>query len=465
MVDIVVPPRPVLKTIPNVELVKVGTWTISTGVWTVTSSDLYAAVAALDSPAIRRPVLKLGHTDPRFNGEPAVGWVDDLRVSDDGSTLVGDYKGVPEWLATVFASAYPDRSIEGEYGFVDQTGREHPFILTAVALLGVTAPGVGTLSSLQDIAALYGVSAAETQKPSGSAFKMPVTREGTPMPQAIKVAASQSIEDVRRTFYEGPAADNWWWIEELYVDPPEVIAVDDETGNLYRVPYTAGDTGVTWGEPEQVKREYVAASGQTAVASWGSRAESRPQSPAAAVGDNQEEGTSMQFDETQTAELLTLLSLGDNATAPDVITALTALVDTATTTASAGGGDNGETVAASTLGVDQIRASAATKGLTVVDAATFDSVRDQAAAGAAAQEQLARQDRESKVGAAIRAGKIPTSRREHWLTAIEADPGMAEVLASQPDNLVPVAEIGHDGDQVGAAADVTESDVYQNWSF
>ena len=85
MVEVVVPPRPVLKTIPNVELIKVGTWPISTGMWTVTSDDLYAAVSALESPAIRRPVLKLGHSDSRFDGEPAVGWVDNLRVSDDGS--------------------------------------------------------------------------------------------------------------------------------------------------------------------------------------------------------------------------------------------------------------------------------------------------------------------------------------------------------------------------------------------
>lgn len=463
MTDVVVPDRPLLKTVPNVELIKVGTWPISTGVWEVTSDDLYAAVSALESPAIRRPVLKLGHSDPRFSGEPAVGWVDDLRVSDDGSTLVGDYKGVPEWLATVLASAFPDRSIEGEYGFTDQTGREHPFVLKAVALLGVTPPGVGTLGSLQDIAALYGVSAAEPAESTGAEFTMPVTREGTPMPQAIKVAASQSVEDVRRSFYEGPAADNWWWIEELYVDPGEVIAVDDDTGELYRITYTASDSGITWGEPEQVKREYVAASRRTAAASWASRDESRPDTPAAAVGDTEQEGTSMQFDDTQTAELLTLLALGDDATPQDVIDALTALVDT-TTNAAAGDGE-GEQVEAGALNVEQIRAAAEKKGLTMVDAATLDSIRAQAQAGAEAQAQLARQERETKVDAAIQAGKIPPSRRDHWCTALEADAGMGEVLASLADNMVPVAELGHDGDEVGASADVTESDVYKNWSF
>lgn len=464
MVEVVVPPRPVLKTIPNVELIKVGTWPISTGMWTVTSDDLYAAVSALDSPAIRRPVLKLGHSDSRFDGEPAVGWVDNLRVSDDGSTLVGDYKGVPEWLATVLASAFPDRSIEGQYGFTDQTGREHPFVLTAVALLGVTAPGVGTLGSLQDIAALYGVSAAESADPTGAEFTMPVTREGTPMPQAIKVAASQSVEDVRRSFYEGPAASNWWWIEEIYVDPGEVIAVDDETGDLYRVPFTAADTGITWGAAELVKREYVAASGRTPAIAWASREESRPEAPTAAVGDTEEEGTSMEFDDTQAAELLSLLSLGEGATAQDVLEALTALVDTSTA-AAAGEGEDAAPVSAAALGVEQIRAAAEKKGLTMVDASTLESIKAQAAAGAAAQKQLELQDRESKVSAAIRAGKIPPSRKDHWCSAIEHDAGMADVLASLPDNMVPVAEIGHNGDEVGASADVTESDLFKNWSF
>lgn len=282
------------------------------------------------------------------------------------------------------------------------------------------------------------------------------------MPQAIQIAASLSVEDVRRSFYEGPAANNWWWIEEMFVDPGEVIAVDDESGELYRVPFTADGSAITWGEPQVVKREYVAASGRTATATWASAEESRPEPPAAAVGDTEQEGTSMNFDDTQTAELLKLLSLGSDASASDVLAALTALVETSTA-ASAGPGD--KEVAAGALNIEQIRAAAEKKGLTMVDASTLESIRAQAEAGAAAQQQLALQDREKKVNAAIGAGKIPPSRKDHWCSVIEHDPGMAEVLASLPDNLVPVAETGHNGDEVGAAADVTESDLYQNWSF
>ncbi len=146
-----------LTRIPNVELVRTGRWPLSSGTWDASTEDLVAAVAALNCPSIRRPVLKLGHVDPRFDGEPAIGYVDNLRITDGGHTLVGDYAGVPSWLGTIAASAYPDRSVEGTYSFRCQQGHTHPFVLTAVALLGVTPPGVGSLKSLQDVAALYGV--------------------------------------------------------------------------------------------------------------------------------------------------------------------------------------------------------------------------------------------------------------------------------------------------------------------
>lgn len=473
--DIEVPARPVLSTIPNVELIKVGRWEISTGVWNVTSADLYAAVSALSSPAVRNPVIKLGHLDPRFNAEsedarfnalgvfdgtPAVGWIGNLRVSDNGSTLVGDYCGVPSWLADVLASAYPDRSIEGAYDFRDQTGRTHQFVLTAVSLLGVTPPGVGTLSSLQDVAALYGVAASGDT--SGQAFHVPVTKEGTPMPNATAVSAGQTVDDIMRSFYDGPAADNWWWIEEIYVDPTELVAVDDETGTLYKVPFTATDTGLTWGEPVEVKREYVAASAKPPVASWSSREQSRPglpNRPAAAAGDPNQEGTSMlTFDDTQAAELLSLLGLADGAEPADVLDAVKALASSAE-----GTGDTSSATSASsaTPEPEAVRAAAAGLGLTVLDAGTVEELRRNSAEGVAARAELKRQDLERRVGAAVAAGKIPPSRRDHWLTALENDEGMADVLASMPDNLVPVSETGHNGDAVGASVETDAEDL--NW--
>jgi DNA topoisomerase IB len=144
----------------NVELASEGVWACSTGVWDAKREDFVAAVEALECPAIRRPVLKIGHTDDRFtpgDGEPAIGWIDNMRV--DGAKLIGDYVGVPGWINEIMASAWPDRSIEGRYNHRCQLGHTHPFVLTGVSLLGVTPPGVGTLKSLQDVADLFGVAA------------------------------------------------------------------------------------------------------------------------------------------------------------------------------------------------------------------------------------------------------------------------------------------------------------------
>lgn len=199
-----------LTRIDGVELIRTGAWKVSTGDWNVGPDDLAAAVGALACPAVRNPILKLGHVDPRFNdpdgptydGQPALGWVDNLRIGDGGHTLLGDYAGVPGWLGTVMASAYPDRSVEGTYDYRCQVGHTHPFVLTAVALLGVTPPGVGTLQSLQDVAALYGVAAS----PGG--VKVAATVPGGPVAAGSREGGA---EHLRRYWLAGKGAAAIRW--------------------------------------------------------------------------------------------------------------------------------------------------------------------------------------------------------------------------------------------------------------
>ena len=167
MGDLVVPAAPALATVPDVELCAVGTWNASTGTTTFTREDLAECVAALDCPGVRNPVLKLGHNEDdgaglRWDGEPTIGWISNMRLADNDAKVVGDYTGMPGWLASVLPSAYPDRSIEMYRPFVCQIGHRHPAVITAVALLGVSHPAVGVLQSLQDVAALYEVQPAPT---------------------------------------------------------------------------------------------------------------------------------------------------------------------------------------------------------------------------------------------------------------------------------------------------------------
>jgi hypothetical protein len=285
-VTLPVPAAPALATVPGVELMRAGQWQVLTGPMTVTRDDLASAVAALDCPAIRRPVLKLGHVDPRFDGEPAVGWIDNMLLADSGNTIVGDYVGMPGWLGDVIASAYPDRSIEGWWDWRCQLGHTHPFMIEAVALLGVTRPGIGTLQSLQDVADLYGVTASTDPDRSGHAANgQPVTvtiraskgEPAMPNPRPSKVAAGVTVEDVRRAYYEHAPYPEW--ICEIQLDPLQLIVVDDASGSYYRVPVAVDGDVFGFGDKVEVKIRYedVPADGQVAASVvFASRAESRP---------------------------------------------------------------------------------------------------------------------------------------------------------------------------------------------
>ncbi|MDL4812808.1 hypothetical protein [Actinomadura opuntiae] len=305
MTEVTVPAAPPLVTVPNVELMHVGTWDISTGTATFTSGDLANAVAALDCPAVRRPVLKLGHTEPdpdehgmRWDGEPAIGYIANMAVVEGGRTLVGDYAGMPAWLTgEVLASAYPDRSIEGHYDFRCQLGHTHPFVVTAVALLGVVPPGIGTLQSLQDVAALYGVAAADAvAAASGEPPGTPITvavhaarEDAVPNPRPAEVRAGVTTDDVRRAFYDSEYGKSWdIWITELQLDPElQLIVVDDASGKLQRVPVVVGtgdgEDAVTFGDPVPVVVRYEDAPATANAAAavrpalrYASRQESRP---------------------------------------------------------------------------------------------------------------------------------------------------------------------------------------------
>jgi hypothetical protein len=264
---------PPLAAWPDVELVAVGEWDLSSGPASFTTADLQSAVGAADCPAVGRPILKLGHNDPRFDGEPAIGWVAGMRLNDSMTKVIGDFEGMPGWLGEILPSAYPERSVEGGWNFPCQMGHTHPFVITAVALLGATPPGVGIIASLNDIAVLYGIEAAVPADPAAlRPFR--IQFPGDVMAQAGKTAlaagTNTTIDDVRREFYD--AAPWSQWIIELQLDPLVLIVSDDQTGDLYRVPVTidAKTPGsVTFGDPETVLVQYISAPAVKAEAAKG----------------------------------------------------------------------------------------------------------------------------------------------------------------------------------------------------
>lgn len=444
MGDLTPPARPVLRDVPDVEILKVGTWPLSTGEFTFTPEHLAAAVAASQSTAVSRPVIKLGHTDPRFDGEPAVGFVDDLRLSQDGSTLVGDLRGLPGWLADIMPSAYPNRSIEGQLGYQDQTGKTWDFALTGLALLGVSPPAVGTLSSLRDVASLYEINAGRDSPAEGIRI----------MPGAIHATAS--VEDVRRSFYEaGPGTDLAFWIEEMYLDPAEIIAMNDENGELSKISFSISDDGaVTWGEPVTVKREYVAASAASHApdAVYASAEESRPDTTKTTdpAEEPAEEDPMIDFTEAQSTTLISKLSLPEDADADAVLAAIDELAKKAeeTTNASAAGEDG-----------QSLAASAQARGMKLVEASAWDQTQNRLST-------LESREHERVVDDAVRAGKLLPVSRERALTQLQA--GLLstdDIEGLEPVVTMAGREVGHTYEAPGSESDdVRDSDLYKNWN-
>lgn len=446
------PQAPSLVRVPQVELMRTGTWQGITGEHTFTRDDLAAAVAALGCPSVRRAPIRLGHVDPRFDGEPAVGYIDNLAVTDGGATLVGDYAGLPGWMTTeVLASAYPDRSIEGEYDHRCQVGHTHPFVLTGLALLGVTAPAVGNLTSLQDVAARFGVAASRPG--AGAPVTVHLRGARMPNPTPTTVALGVTVEDVRRKFYE--TADWSLWIEEIQLDPLQLITLDDADGKRARVPIIigAGDgsDAVTFGDEVPVVVRYddagapdlsgageagqVAASRQ--VVRFASRAESRPTAskPAAAAGGKPQGSKEVQM--ALREDLIALLQLDDTVSDEDIVAAVEALeqADTGMGTTVAEGGEPVAASAALTL----------PDGVVAMDAAALKALQVSAARGEDARRQQERESREREVDDAVRLGKITPATRGHYLKLAEVDFASTKaLLSSLAPGLVPVTgEIGH----------------------
>lgn len=134
------------------------------------------------------------------------------------------------------------------------------------------------------------------------------------------------------------------------------------------------------------------------------------------------------FDDNQAAELLETLGLPTDTT--DIAVAIATAKDAIT---------NG-----ATLQPSAIVAAAKAAGLEAMDIATAEALRAEAAEGRQIKATVARQRIEETVTNAITKGKITPARREHWVNLITADPGMAEVLNSVPDETaIPMTAIGH----------------------
>lgn len=182
--------RPDLRTVRNVELLKVGRYDISNREgWTVTRPMLASILSAFRDGGVRRPPLKLGHVEDEV-GQPSIGWIDGLRLTDGGDTLVGDYVGVPGPLAANLKGLFPTRSVEVADNWTAPNGRVFPAFLAAVALLGAEDPGVPTLKSLNEVTALYDGGASRV--PAMATAGIRLVRASAP--QSAQLTTAQRVQ-------------------------------------------------------------------------------------------------------------------------------------------------------------------------------------------------------------------------------------------------------------------------------
>ena len=375
-----------LVTVKDRELIKTGKYQLSTGEFEATPELIKAAIEAHEAGILRKPVVRLGHNDPRFSGDPAVGWVDNVRASEDGSTLYGDLVGVPEWLADVMPSAYPSVSIEGLYDYTDAKGDTHDFVLTGLALLGVTPPGIDSLQSVQDVARLYDIAAAGVI--GGTAIEFTIQAADAPKPYGnVTYADSKNGKYPIDTAEHVRAA----W---SYINMPK------------------NQKGYSPTELASIKGRI-----KTAAKKFGIDIQ--------AASAAEQEGAVVALPE----KLAEALGVDASADEDSVLAAIAKLKE--------------PPEAAPAPQPEQVAAAAEQLGLVMVNKDQYEATVAAAAAGAQARDQQIREANEGLVMAAIREGKIPPARKDHWLDALKADQeGTTQVLASLKP-ILPVTEIGH----------------------
>jgi hypothetical protein len=440
-----------------VPIVRVGTYPLSTGTHTFTEEDLLAAADALaNDPAVKAPRVKIASVekalglDPMAHGgEPAFGYFDNLRVTENGQELLADFHG-PESVAAAMEWAYPSLSIEGTPpGWESATGRKHDLVITAVALLGVHWPGVTTLDDFHEFLA-NGPTIERTEDAPETVL---ATMRQAPTP----IAASLDQDLVGRRFYEAlesgaverpEGVESVWslWIRSMRFDDtgsPYLKVTDEDSGRLYRVDFSVAGSEVTFGDWIEVAEQDVpVAAGavrlSAPLASWASRDESR-----AAMAINPEEANPL-TDEQRRA-FAAAFGLPEDATAEQVEAAAAAAAEERAATPPAPEptpepvAPEPEPVAAS---APSARVREVTEGVWAETQARLEAAERRLAERDAADQ---RAERDALIMAAVSDGRIAPAERDEWRRDLdEAPEATARAIGRLTPNRIPVEARGID---------------------
>lgn len=424
-----------LVTVPNRELMKVGKWSVyKGGEFNVTPELIQSAISAHNAGILRKPVIRLGHEDPE-TGDPAVGWVDNVRASDDGQTLYGDLVGVPRKLADIMPSAYPSLSIEGMHGYMASDGTTHDFVLTGLGLLGAKAPAISSLKSVQE---LYDIEdeavAAAVGEIGGTPIKFTVN---TPERHDQKVAMAALTRFM--------AASDKPYGDVTYADPKNgKYPIDTEehvraAWSYINMPknqtgYSADELAAIKGRIKSAAKKFgieINAASPAAEKKGAIVASITPE-VAARLGIEPDAD-----DETVNKALL------DKLPAPVVDDAPDTPVDESPAVP-----EPAPQPVAAAASFEQLKTIAAAHGATVVDATVLAQLQTQAAAGEAARAQQLYESDERTLLDAMKSGKITAASapkfRENLAKGGETRETTLTLLEALPENrAMAIIEAGH----------------------
>lgn len=110
-----------------------------------------------------RPVLRLGGHPDHQSLNPAVGWVDDLRINEDG-VVEALFTDVPDVVADAIEKRLYRTVSPGLWGNWEYEGNTYEWVLNHVAILGGSLPAI---SGLKDLLAYFTQEQAEALEAVG----------------------------------------------------------------------------------------------------------------------------------------------------------------------------------------------------------------------------------------------------------------------------------------------------------